>query len=667
MIPIKDSTDGISSPGKLLREPYERIEDKVTEITDFYQSLGQWQKLFFPSEFQKIMTRRNPPSSLIVARVLQTKTYFYHKVFFPSKLGAYFTSTHIATTRWLFDPQGIPNTQTGKAIENNLNELEQECATPEVNQCIEDFKKYFKRYFLVKFMVPTELRTLLESHSHTEPNHKIRLTLAVFNLPWYYSLLLNLFYPSMIKKFKTSPHIIEFHDRIKKCTILPGTLRVERNFQTLSDISKKAKNGNRQKNGKIRFSEKLDCDMANLISGLNHQGDLKSNLNAQIALDLIRLFGDARAEENDILYLCDALTLYFKNYPGNDGNEKLKQLVEDFKGIDGLLNVYTYLRQEHVGIFTTADPARNRLHLDAIREIGHKNDALITLEILSRHGLIARSNPNQQENFEKFITFEKNKKNRIDLLNGRLQALEAALYALSPTLQIEQRLYDFFISREATNQSIERITNILTLIHQSEESTNQLNYQRLMESLSAREHLGSYALSDYLAVLEGVLKRLYEQKQLNAENLKLLLTATGELTQVSSEISHPVSDFNLEPAEDTTPTLPSTTYSSRSTKIVGNYQQTSSYAMPTIVFAGAYLISNMLPILYNFISERKIPIAISFLTSALAVGYCHSSTLSNYAARIPKKVIPNDFGLFKNTKHTDPQNVVEAPPTYPRG
>ncbi len=525
---------------KLSVEPYENIEVRVKNITVFYQSLNSFRKFFFPRSFKELMVEGKNPSALEIASALHKGTLFYHKFFFPSKLGGYFTSRNAESTRWLFDPEGIPATEVGKGIENNLNELEDEYgSTEEVNTRIDQIRSYFNKRFFIKFIIPGELRTLLENKDATEPNQKIRLTLAVFGLPWYYKLLLNIFYPSMLKNFRKSEEIKTFYTQIQKSTILKGDLRVKRNIKTLADIAKKAREANKSpEEVQIKFSETLDYDMANLISSLNHHGDFKRNLNAQIALDLIRIFGDARVEKNDILYLCDALTLYFKNYPENDGNERLKTLVESFKTHDNFLALYTYLRQDSIGLFGAADTALNRNNLDAIQKILQKGDALITFELLSRHNLISKNNPHRQDNFEIFIKFQANKSNQLSTLNTQLLKLEKALATLHPDYRIEQTLYDFFMATLGTTiPLIDRVLAILTLMSQSEDAAFKGQaYPLLLDALKARRSLGSESLSEYLTRLEVAISALDEQGELNTPHLKLLLAESANPIQIKDEI-----------------------------------------------------------------------------------------------------------------------------------
>ncbi len=533
---------------KLTHDAYEQIEVRVERITRFYNASSPFQKFFFPTAFKELMKRKDL-SPLDVTVALYQGTRFYHKIFFPSVLGGYFTSGNTASARWLFDPKGIPETEVGKGIENNLNELESLYNIPTINTAVADLEEYFNDHFFVKFMLPGALRDLLEKKNTEEPNRKIRLTLAAHHLPWYSRLLMRVFYPSMIKHFLTSEGVSDFYNAIKKNTTLQGDLRVQRNLKTLKDIAKKVTMANiSQEKTQITFSPTLENDIANLICQLNRYGTELGNINAQRTLDLIRLYAESGADENAILYVCDALTLYFKEYPHDDGNRKLKELVEAFKNNRDFLELYVYLRQEEIGLFNTTDPSVNRINLDCVQKINQKDDARSIIEILFKHQLIAKSNAHRQENFKRFIEFQNDPANQLVVFNQKLVELSAALQMLSPTHHIEQTLFDAFMLTGGTAvHLIEKFTSILSLMNLPDEALKAEAYPLFLNCVKQKHPLGSEHLSAYLTKLEVAMRELSAHNELNIAHLKLLLADNADPIKIKDELLKKSSPITVTP------------------------------------------------------------------------------------------------------------------------
>ncbi len=488
---------------------YQPIEDEVEKLVKDYNERYRARRLFFPGPFKKAIQKENR-NPLEVIQVLHQNIYFYHRIFFSPLMGKYFRSRTAQSVRWLFDANSIPSTEVGKDFSNALGDLERDWQDKIVDP-ISTLETYFNSHPNSQFFMPKSLSSMLLTPSKSDiQKYPVQLTLAVFRMPWYYKLLLNIFYPSMLKSFTTNEHIKGFFAAIERNTTLPGNLRVKRNFETLALIKEKAIMANKEHGRKV-FSERIDCEIANLIGSLNVSGSQNANINAQRTLDLIRSFESNDPDNLDILHVCDAISLYFKNYDKNDGNHKLREIVEKFKQDPNWLRLYRELRNEHVDLFVETDPISNREKLDAVLALSPNSieNASISFRLLANHALINKSSLSRDQNFNDFIRFQKNEGFDLKDFNDELIQLETSLKTLHADIKINQALFEtcMNVSKGNVVSLMKRITQLFNEINQTqfEEAQAQdlyLDFTSLLEKTRQDEN----ELFATLNALEVVLK-----------------------------------------------------------------------------------------------------------------------------------------------------------------
>lgn len=541
-IEIKEALANVSSFQRVLfpelgrlnltQNEYKPIEEKIDALRKGYNSRYRLTRLFFPRTLKKALQKEGN-SPLEIMRVLHQDIYFYHRFFFRQLLGRYFRSRTALSSRWLFDTSSIPDTEVGEGFENTLEALEQDWAK-KISEPTSNLKDYFKKNPFSRFFMPNTLVDLLLEENPGKTYH-IKVTLSVFRLPWYSKFFLSILFPSMMNPFKTNENILNFYKEIEKNTTLPGTPRVERNLRILTSIKNKAMEVNKNKENMI-FSETLDCDMTNLISSLNLSGSQSTNINAQRTLDLIASFESTEKDNLDVLHLCDALTLYFKNYDNNDGNTKLRDIVEQFKNKPFLLPLYTDLRQNDIDLFSQTDSATNRNNLDAIIRIRPNimENAKTSLNALAKHQLLQKECQHRQTNFNTFIQFQKEQGKDLSSFNQAFNHLSDTIAKFSPEALIEQSLFDTFMSsgKGLVVPLMNRFATLFSKMNEREitDSNRPKLYPLFLELLSKLNTENYSELCGALTALDVLIDQEKEEK-LN------LLTMLEELSRHADPIS----------------------------------------------------------------------------------------------------------------------------------